>query len=251
MTGAVPHVVHRLHRRVGRVRRPPWFTDESARLYAQSTDPWRWKSYHGPRWWRYLADQVTAGRERLGAHDFLRRKAALGGVTTCHPFLQDLDLIELALQIPPEFVFDRDLDRPLLRETTKGSLPRAVRLRRDKSDLTALSLECIAGPDWPAMASLLSSDKLELARYVRPAVVRERAVDAPPQPRTAWWGQAVWQLFSIEVWLRFQSDPSFPGRLLERLDVQDRTNAPTTHHTPVAVPRFRRVGFLKLGRPRS
>jgi hypothetical protein len=212
--------VHRLQRRIRGVPRPPWFTEESARLYAQSADPWIWKTYEGPRWWRHLADLLTVFRERLGAYDLLRHKAVLGGVELRHPFLHDLDLVELALRIPPELLFDPVVDRPLLRESMKGALPEEVRMRRRKSGLGALFLDYLTGRDWPAVASVLGGERLELDGYVRPDVVHERFGSLPARPDYPW-AQRAWRLFNMECWLRLQADRSFPDRMLERFGIEE------------------------------
>src|SRR5436190_1623384 len=94
LKAAVPHRIHELSAvlRPSRPLGPPWLSAESRRLLGETRDLWPWKRADGPRWWGYLVEVLTVGRERLGFHDFLRRKFALGGMVGGHPFLDDLQL---------------------------------------------------------------------------------------------------------------------------------------------------------------
>jgi asparagine synthase (glutamine-hydrolysing) len=178
-----------------------------------------WKRTPGPRWFAHLADGLTAARERAGAHDFLRHKNGLAGLEGGHPFLDDRDLVELVLRLPPELSFDARLDRPLLREACASRLPDDVRLRRSKSFFDELFSETLDGPDRPAIARLLTPRDAEVNAYVRPEDVRERVLRTPSRGREGAWAWALWRLVAVECWLRFQREPSFPEELLAGEDL--------------------------------
>jgi asparagine synthase (glutamine-hydrolysing) len=216
LKGVVPRSVHRLAPRVRGVERyaPPWLRAESARVHVERSGRWAWKLLTGPRWWRHLAYTLTVERERMGVYDFLRRKCALAGIQGAHPFLDDADLVELVLGLPPEAAFDPELDRPLLREAMAGLVPDQVRLGRDKSYFNELFVDSVE-TDRPALERLLTDRAAEVNAYVHPEVVRETLLNAPPRRRGPVWAWAVWRLATAECWLRFQADPAFPGRALE------------------------------------
>ena len=217
LKGAQPRGVHSLARYVRGAERyaPGWLRAESARLHVERGERWAWKQLPGPRWWAHLADTLTVERERLGVHDFLRRKHALAGTEGAHPFLDDVELVEHVLGLPPKLAFDPELDRPLLRQAMAGLVPDRVRLRRDKSYFNELFLDCLSRTDWPALERLLGTPDAEVNAYVRPEVVRGTLLEAPRERRGPAWAWAVWRLATAECWLRFQSDPDFPERALE------------------------------------
>ena len=74
-----------------------------------------------PRWWLLLVDGILGPGSRL-VHDVSRRHAALAGIEPRHPLL-DLDLIELALGLPPELAFDRRYNRPVTAPRNGGPGP--------------------------------------------------------------------------------------------------------------------------------
>jgi asparagine synthase (glutamine-hydrolysing) len=215
--GALPRGVHDLATRARGAERyaPPWLRAETARLHVDGGGRWAWKGLAGPRWWAHLAYTLTIERERMGVFDFLRRTCALTGVEGAHPFLDDVELLELVLRLPPEAAFDPELDRPLLREAMTGLVPDRVRLRREKSYFNELFVDCVSRTDRPPIERLLGTPDAEVNAYVRPEVVRERLLDAPPSRRGPAWAWALWRLGTAESWLRFQSDPDFPERALE------------------------------------
>ena len=214
--GALPPGVHAAARRLRPERyAPSWLTPEGARLAVETDPVWEWKRLEGPRWWAHLADAVTAQRERLGAHDFLRRKGALGGIEGGHPLLEDLDLVRLVLGLPPELSFDARLDRPLLRAAMAGLVPDAVRLRREKSYFNALFESCLDGVDAALVRSLLDASDAEVRAYTRPEVVRALLLEPPAERRPRGWGWALWRLVGTECWLRAERDPGFLDRVLE------------------------------------
>ncbi len=217
LKGAAPHVLHRAARRLRRPHRysPPWLTGPSARLYIDARDEWAWKRRAGPRWWSYLANLLTSWREQMGAYDFFRQRDALAGIETRHPLLDDVDLIEVVLGLPPELSFDAERTRPLERELLAGVLPDEIRLRRDKSTFDELVIDAVGGPDLPLIVSLLDSSDAELWAYAKRDSVRT-LLEMPTGRRSLKTASFLWRLATTESWLRAQADQDFPARMLER-----------------------------------
>ena len=216
LKGAAPHALHRVLRRALGARRysPPWLRPATAARYLDLHDEWAWKELDGPRWWSYLADLLTAGRVRLGAYDLLRRRASVARLTNTHPLLENLDLVEFVLRLPPELALDPTLTRPLAREAVAGLLPEEIRLRSDKVDFSGLLIDALGGPDWRVVNRLLGTDDAELWAYVERAQARA-LLERPPERRTTEWARVVARLATTESWLRSQADPEFPRRVLE------------------------------------
>jgi asparagine synthase (glutamine-hydrolysing) len=216
--GALPHQAHAAARRLRDPRRhvPGWFTDESARLYRDATDPWNWKLTPGPRWWSHLATRVTSDREAFGVHDYLRRMAAAPGLEIRHP-LMDLDLIELMLSLPPEASIEPGYTRPLFRESMSGLVPDEVRLRTDKTFFDPVWQEAVTERDLGPIRQLFAAGDAEVNDYVIPDVIRAQLLGGPDaHPRGSRdWAMDQWRLAMVECWLRTQSDPGFAERLLD------------------------------------
>ena len=203
--GVLPHRAHTFARRLRSVWRPrgaPWLSPTAARAYAEAADPWRWQRAGGPLWRAHLSDAVTEQRERAGAHDYLRRRNAMAGVMGGHPFLQDVDLIELILRLPPELAFDARHDRPLLRSAMQGLVPDRIRLRPDKSFLTPLFVEAVDGHDRQRIVELLGARDARSRAFTDPEKVRGLLLEAPVEQRGGRWAWALWRLVLLECWLR-------------------------------------------------
>ncbi len=204
LKGLVPRSFHTGARRVRGVGAYalPWLSDRSRRLLEPTESSWDWKANRsGPRWWSQRVELLTAWRESLGSHDYLRRKSAMAGVRDAHPFLDDLDLAEFVLRLPPEQAFDAQLTRPLLREAMVGLLPDDVRLRTHKATFNEYIGACLAGPDWAELVALIGAPDAEVNAFVRPEVVRAMYLDPSPERPPEWIG-VVWRLAGIELWLR-------------------------------------------------
>lgn len=213
LKGALPSWAHRwARRRDPGGHAPHWLTEEAASLHAGGGAQWSWKELPGPRWWSYLADVLTGGRERAGAHDFLRHMFADAQLRGSHPLLEDVDLVELVLTLPPELAFHERLDRPLFREALAGLLPDAIRLRADKSYFNTLLADAVHVEDDPAIRRLLGPDAL-VGRYVRLDVVDDlRAI--PPPRRGGRETSLLWRLAVAECWLRMQESSTFAQEAL-------------------------------------
>ena len=126
----------------------------------------------------------------------------MAGVTGGHPFLQDPELIDLVLRVPPELAFDAQLDRPLLRSAMEGLVPDVIRLRPDKSFFTPLFVEAVDGHDRRRIAELLGAKDAASRAYTEPEAVRTMLLEAPPERRGGQWAWALWRLVMLECWLR-------------------------------------------------
>jgi asparagine synthase (glutamine-hydrolysing) len=217
LKGSAPHAAHALVRRARRPSHyaPAWLTPQAAALQHSTCDPWAWKRLEGPLWWAQLSDRLTVQRERMGAHDFLRHKNRHFGLAGAHPLLDDVDLIELVLTLPPDIAFDPDLDRPLLRDCMVGKLPDSVRLRPRKSTFDELFVRTLDTTDRVHLTRLLTAPDAEVRSYVRVDVAQERLLDAPRERRGGSWAWALWRLAIIECWLQAQGDPGFARRALD------------------------------------
>jgi asparagine synthase (glutamine-hydrolysing) len=208
--GALPY---RLHQALRRSRdpldfAPSYFNADGAKKLQEINDPWLWKSEgDGPRWWAHKASILTRDREEAGASEYAHRRAEIGGIRARPPLL-DVDLVEFSLRVPPDLLYDRHYDRPLVREAMKGIVPDEVRLNRKKSNLAPLAYGSIVGGDFPFIQRVLGADTLEVGAHVDRAAVR-RMVERPLQPGEGvnTWLFELWFLLSIELWLRFERDP--------------------------------------------
>ena len=216
--GAAPYSFHSLARTLRGPSRyaPNWLRAESAKLYVDVRGEWDWKRRSGPRWWAFLSDLLITWRELGGVHDFLRRRAQLAGLESRHPLLDDLDLIEFVLRLPPDLAYDPELNRPFARAALEGIVPDAIRLRAEKSDFSPLLVDSMSEHDHAIVAELLTCPQAETAAYARPDRIHQ-LVNVPSERRNIAWAWQVWRLATTECWLRSQSDSGFAGRVLEQM----------------------------------
>jgi asparagine synthase (glutamine-hydrolysing) len=203
--GGLPYTAHEAIRRYRPQRYAPhWLRPEAARLYVTDLDEWAWKQLDGPRWWAFLADHLTAQRERSGVHDYLRHKSALGHAEGRHPFLQDIDLVSFVLSLPPQLAFDPTFDRPLLRASMDGLVPDEVRLKAEKPHFTRIFVEAMTGTDYETVRDILRPEA-EIYAFVRRDAV-EQLLHAPQRERRAFtWAWTLWRLAVCERWLQLQA----------------------------------------------
>jgi asparagine synthase (glutamine-hydrolysing) len=199
-----PRVVEGWRRRPGGGPRqsPDWLLPRAAAAQAGAHGE-DWRRPDAPRWQAHLGWLLTDARTALGVQDQLRRTAAMVGAHDAHPLL-DVDLVELALGLPPELHFDRRLDRPLLREAMRGLLPESVRLREDKAYFGAPLREALCGPDHRALKATLTAGTLELGALVDRARLTELWQGGPEAAPRGWsaWVAEIWRVFALESWLR-------------------------------------------------
>jgi asparagine synthase (glutamine-hydrolysing) len=207
LRGALPQQLQERIRHTRPVERyvPAWLQPELARAYRDAEDPWRWKRQDGPRWWAYLADILTRGRERADVADYLRRRGLMAGVEARSPLL-DLGLVELVLRLPPETNFDPVTTRRLLREALDGALPPAVLARRDKNDFAAFLHRRLQQPDTlKRVRKLLDQRSAAVRAYVDLGYVQAELLDRPPLVgASGWrsWAVQIWNLATAEQWLQ-------------------------------------------------
>jgi asparagine synthase (glutamine-hydrolysing) len=205
--GALAPTLHEQVRRRRPAARytPAWLRRGPAELYRDSHDPWRWKLLDGPRWWSYLADILTRGRETADLADYLRRRGAMGAVQARSPLLE-LGLVELALRMPPETNFDPVTSRPLVREALHGALAPDVLARRDKRDFSALHHRVLANPSsLERVRRLLDERRAAVGAYVDLRRLHRDHLDHPPavgDPGWRPWAVHVWNVVTAEQWLR-------------------------------------------------
>jgi asparagine synthase (glutamine-hydrolysing) len=195
-------------------------------------DEWAWRRADAPRWWAYRRDSLIRVPHLLDAPGSLRRTAALAPIGDRHPLMLDQDLVEYALRVPPESSFDPRFDRPLARAAQAGRLPDSVRLRPGKSGFSGV-----------LTTSLQRGDRDVLSRLLDPASARVREF-AAPERLDALVGQlrnrhlalpesqagTVWQLATLECWLRQIDDSTFTGQLADWYD------GPALRHRIVHLP---------------
>lgn len=174
-------------------------TPSDRRAVEDAFDDRVWTRWPGPRWWSWLAWLQTDSRELIGGQDYFRRRAAGTGVTPRHPLLDDVDLIQTVLELPPEAAFDPYLNRPVARRATAGVLPDDVRLRRGKIFWNEIFDACMVH-DRTAIGRLLSGPAAEVRAYVAPTAV-EDVLEGGPSVGYGW-AYALWRLATAELWLR-------------------------------------------------
>lgn len=209
LRGAIPHAPDRaLVRCEAALGGARWMRPATIAALAQSSRGQEWKRLEGPRWWAHAAHAVTRGIEEAGLFDRLRRRAAAAGVQTRAPLL-DLDVVELALRLPPRASLDPRRNRPLLRAAMAGLVPDSVRLRPQKAWFDSLIIDCLTGADAAAIRELLTGPRAELRAYVRVETLVRRLFDddAPRRADPFGWMWQVWRLLTLECWLRAEQAP--------------------------------------------
>ena len=213
--GAAPYWLERLLR--GRRKRaslvPEWFAEPHAAAFARSFDPWAWKRTPAPLWWANLASTLTESRETFWVYDCLRQIGALSGIRRAQPLL-DLDLVQLVLSLPPEYAYDARFSRALARESVRGRLPEAVRVRTAKSGFMPLVKHSLFSSDLPLLRRLLEDPTAEIHRFINPSAVSELLAGAAAGNAPDMFGISAWRLATAECWLRYQEDPAFVDDLL-------------------------------------
>jgi asparagine synthase (glutamine-hydrolysing) len=217
LKGAMPYGYEDLRTAAG----PAWMLPDARARYVELADAWEWKNASsGPRWWRYLRDQMVEMPHRVFRMEYLRNRASAVGTTSESP-LYDFDLVNYSLSLPPELAFKRDHSRPLAREAMQGLMPDDVRLDGVKSNLSMFCFDVLTGADAPAIERLLLDPDAELGAYVDLEHVRRRWLGQPERglESTVAWGSQVWLWAGLECWLRAQADPDFIDEMLQRPDV--------------------------------
>ncbi|HEY1713151.1 MAG TPA: asparagine synthase-related protein [Solirubrobacteraceae bacterium] len=219
--GGAPHALGRFvqGRRDRAAVGPPWLTPRLRDAFAHREDRWAWKlAGPGPMWWRWLSDALIDGPHRELRLQYLRHRAASNGLVA-EPPLYDVDLIEYALRLPPEFAYDRRYDRPLVREAMSGLLPDEVRFQTQKADFTRFCEHAMVNADGAGITRLLTAPDALIGAYTDRDWVRScwnRTIAGHGRPE---WLGALWRLTAAEVWLRSHADPDFLDAAMAQPDV--------------------------------
>ncbi len=185
-------------------RQPSWLRPEVVRTLRDTVGPLPRDEFGGPAWWSRSAYDATVSLPALGLLPYLRRRGESVGLSTRTPFL-DIDLVQLALRLPPELAFNGTLTKPVLRAAARGLVPDSVRLRFHKTVWNSLVIDLVAADDWPAIRSLLAGPAAEISQFVRhDRFVDEMLERQPAAGSTAAWSWAtdLLRLAVLEVWLR-------------------------------------------------
>lgn len=153
----------------------------------------------GPLWWRHQVERMIDTRELLDVAAHFSREAADGGLKRGHPFMYDLQLVELALRIPPQAQFDPVRDRPVLRDALAGLIPEAVRTRHAKSHFSSLVLAGVRADEAGLIAPLRRTDA-PIRAYVAPAALDER-IEMFRSERSMLAAGSLWNVAIANRWL--------------------------------------------------
>ena len=153
----------------------------------------------GPLWWRFQAQSLIDQRDALDMGGHYRRQNADDEMDRRHPFLNDLQLIEAMLQLPPEAQFDPVRDRVLLREGLTGLIPEGVRTRHVKSHFTPLVLAGVRADEAGLIAPLRQADAPVRAYVATEAL--DRKIEVPPDRRSMLDAGSLWRVGIANRWL--------------------------------------------------
>jgi asparagine synthase (glutamine-hydrolysing) len=218
---------------------PGWLRPATRRDLFAAADPVAERRLSGPLWWSTAAHGLSMGLEANGVFEHQRNRARRLGIEARHPLL-DLDMVELSLRLSPADSLDPRFSRPQLRAAMAGLLPDSVRLRPAKARFESIVVDCLDGPDFPAIRDLLIGRDAQLGDYVDPVAFGADLLDGGAVPRRSFrWMWLVWRCLTAEIWLRAEagggkslSVPATPADLTEngpvstfsRLDPARRSN---------------------------
>lgn len=120
------------------------------------------------------------------------------------PFL-DHELIELAMQMPPELKLKSDGKYPL-KALARGLLPDSV-IDRPKGYFPIPALKYIRGPFLDFMRAILTSDACRRRGVFNPAYLDRLLADPDREPLTPIGGSTLRHLALLELWLQRVVDP--------------------------------------------
>jgi asparagine synthase (glutamine-hydrolysing) len=215
IAGVPPGVAERAWHRLGfRKGAAPWWASDDCAERVKAGGVPSWRSLDGPRWWAFHTHIFTTRLHGFGLLDHVRRRGEQAGLEARHPLL-DLDLYELMMRIDPMLSSRGERNRPLLREAMRGRLPDHVRLRSQKTPFDPVMMGALNGPERAGLEMILGN-ATHVWDYADPKGVHELLEKPPLEQRdpVAVWASHVLRLAAIEVWLRYQEDPSVQERLL-------------------------------------
>lgn len=223
---AVPGALSpRLHRALRRISRKEaegelhFLRPDARRLLPDAHDPWEWKQPGVPRWWAWQSYMLTEAREGSQHAEYIWQRAAEHGMLAAAPLL-DVDLVDLALSLPPELVWRRQ-NRSVARAAVGDLLPHDVLANTSKANLGFFYHEVVCGPDYPVWRELLLDPKARILEWADPQALRELVERRPPTSNHLWlrWTTDFWHMGVLEMFLRWAEDEDWADRFLERTDV--------------------------------
>jgi asparagine synthase (glutamine-hydrolysing) len=203
---------------------PVWLRRDQVELFWAADTRMDWKhATDGPLWWRHHVNLMT--KVRGGLTEYIGHRASDLGLAMRPPLL-DVDLVELALRIPPELHYG-GINRSLARDSVAGDLPDSVRLAAKKSNLRPFYHRTLTGGDLASIRLLLEPADARIYRYAD----RERylaLLARPPavgDPNWTAWSLPIWVGLTAEIALRTLEDAQFPQAFI------DRHNPPMRGHS--------------------
>jgi asparagine synthetase B (glutamine-hydrolysing) len=181
----------------------PLVCARDARELVEQDDQWSFKRRSGPMWWRATVALFMDGPDAIDANGLFRRDSQYTGIERREPFSHDVPLMERLLRIPPDTTFDRDRDRPLLRDALAGHIAEEIRTRHAKLVFNAFVTRRLFGPEGDAAAAPLLQPDAPVRAYVNGAALDRflAAREGPVQDRYVLYSQ-IYSLWSIDSWLR-------------------------------------------------
>lgn len=221
LAGAVEPRLHRLWRRLrpSPPGEPADFLSRSAVPLLTQSDPWSWKQTGVPRWWAWHAHVLTDAREGSQHSEYIYQRGASHGLVPAAPLL-DVDLVELALRLPPDLAWRR-LNRPVARAAVQDLLPPEVLSNTRKANLGYFYLDVVTGADYPIARELLLDPRARLLQWADAEPLKAFVDRRPTRYDEGWldWLTRFWRLVTAEMFLRWLEDESWVDRFLAREDV--------------------------------
>jgi hypothetical protein len=205
---------------------PAWLRHDQVDLFVAADTRMAWKQAgDGPLWWRHHVNLMT--KVRGGLTEYIGHRARDLSLAMRPPLL-DVDLVELALTIPPELAYG-GINRSLARESVAGDLPDSVRLAATKSNLRAFYHRTLSGADLASIRLLLEPADARIYRYADRTRMLELLAAPPAVGAPGWtgWSLPIWVSLSAEIALRSLEDPGFPQAFI------DEHNPPVRRHNEI------------------
>lgn len=191
------HLARRMLRRTASpgTRPPAWLTEHGASMWPERSDDFQLPSMRARQARALLGP--TAARSAHGEIGTASRH----GVELRHPY-RDRRLVELALGLPAEDLYDGERWKPILRRATAGRLPDVVRRRRHPTSLRLLLSRGLTRHAQHVAALLWSPDAL-WRRFIRPEHLESAWEDLLDPQRAHLDGPRCvlpWNCLSAELW---------------------------------------------------
>ncbi len=193
---------------------PYYFDRDHAELQAMLTPAWRGEDHTS----RLVAERLAAARgetflDRVLAFDVttlivddpvkrVDNMTMAWGLEARVPFL-DHELVELAMQIPPELKL-ADGGKGILKKVARGMIPDAV-IDRPKAYFPVPGLKFVRGPFLDFMRDILNSQACRERGIFERSYV-DKLLAEPDQHFTRLQGSKLWHLALFELWLQRNVD---------------------------------------------